>query len=92
VGDWAGNEIPGVPVPSLIIFYDDLVLVDLDDAGTVFGEHFAVNFIYDAFMLKLGEIIDFVQEKGIDSIAGFVYTLDFNIHRQMAPLQRCDSG
>jgi hypothetical protein len=71
----------------LIILYDDLVLVDFDDAGAVFGEHFPVNFIYDAFVLELGEVIDLIQVKGIDRVAGFVDTLDLNIHGQMAPMQ-----
>jgi len=56
----------------LIVLYDDLILVNFDNAGTVIGEHLVVYFIHHAFVLETGEVIYLIQLERIDQIAGFI--------------------
>jgi hypothetical protein len=57
---------------SLIVLYDDLILVNFDYAGAVIGEHLVVYFIHYAFVLETREVIYLIQLQGIDQIAGFI--------------------
>jgi hypothetical protein len=70
---------------KLIVPYNDLILVDFDNARSVIGQHLVINFIDDTFILEPGEIIDFIQLQRIDEVTGFVNQSDLDISGQMAP-------
>ena len=44
---------------ELIVFHHDLVLVNLDDTGPLIGDHLAVYFINDSFILEPGQVVNF---------------------------------
>jgi hypothetical protein len=77
--------MPGWEIRSIVL-YDDPVLIDFDSAGAVVGDHLAKDLVNHAFILEAGEVVHFVQVKGVDGVAGFIDTPDFDIHGQMAPL------
>jgi hypothetical protein len=70
----------------LVVLYDDPVLVYFDDTGAVVGDHLIEYLIYYAFILKTGEIVNFIEVERVHGIAGFVDTPDLNILGQMGPL------
>ena len=74
---------------SLIVFDNDLVLIDFDNAGAVVGQHLVEDLIDDAFILKTGEIIYFLDLERVDEISGFVDESDLNVVRQVAPNLSC---
>ena len=76
----------GYPSSGLVVLDDDLVLVDFDDPRAVVGYHLVEYLIHYAFILEPGEIVDFIEVKGIDGITGFVDTPDLNVLGQVGPL------
>jgi hypothetical protein len=64
---------------SLIVFYEDLVLVDFDDACALVREHLPEYFIDDTFVDKAGQVIHFLDLERIDAVSVFVYQPDADI-------------
>jgi hypothetical protein len=73
---------------ELVLFYDDLVVVYFDDAGTVVGDHLVVYFIHYAFIQEPGEIVDFIELKGVESVTGFVDALNSDIQGRVGPVRK----
>jgi hypothetical protein len=73
----------------LVVLYDDLVVVDFDDALLVGGHHSLQHLIYHAFIDKTREIVNFIDLKGIDTIAGFIDELDLDVRGKVVPERIC---
>ena len=52
-----------------VIFYHDLILVNLDDTGALLCDHLVIYFIYHTFILEPAKVFYFFQVMGIDVIA-----------------------
>ena len=64
---------------GLIIFYEDFVLVDFDDAGTLVCHHLLEDLVDNAFVHEAGKPINFFYLLGIDKITGFVDESDADV-------------
>jgi hypothetical protein len=76
--DWFTND---GKKRSLVVLYEDLVLVDFDDARAFVGQHLPEHLIDNAFVDKSGKIIHFFDLKGVDAVSVFIYQPDADIGR-----------
>jgi hypothetical protein len=74
---------------ELIFFYNNLVIIDFDNAFLIGGQHSLQHLIYHAFIDKSREIVYFIDLVRVDTIAGFIDEPDLNVRGKMVPERVC---